>query len=163
MSALAHGDPSVHEGAHVFDWLSAILGAGPEEVIDAWSLTTLQHTPAPNIVGARLGYPRGTVANVEFGWLLDVLPPGVIRITGARGSAELGLENFDLTITTATGTTHLSQDRPKMERCFDRQLDSFLDLVEGRVDTPRVGVDDGVSTLVIAEKISALLQRSKHN
>jgi len=154
--ALAHGDPSLHEGAHVFDWLAAILGSGPDDVVDAWSITTLPGSPTPNLVGARLHYPGGTIANVEFGWLIDVLPPGFIRITGSRGSAQLGLEDFDLEITTAAGTERLRQDEPKMTRCFDRQLAAFLDLVEGRTPTPAVGIADGVSTLRIARRIAEL-------
>lgn len=156
-AALAHGDPSLHEGAHVFDWLAAILGSGPEAVADAWAVTTLEGSPTPNLVGARLRYPGGTVANVEFGWLVDVLPPGFIRITGSRGSAELDLADFDLEIVTAGATERFVQDAPKMTRCFDRQLEAFVDLVHGRIPAPTVGVADGISTLRISRRIAELV------
>lgn len=156
-AALDHGDPSLHEGAHVFDWLAAILGNGPEVVADAWAITTLDGSPTPNLVGARLRYPGGTVANVEFGWLIDVLPPGFIRITGSRGSAELDLADFDLEIATAGGTERFVQEAPKMTRCFDRQLESFVELVRGRIPAPAVGVADGISTLRISRRIAELV------
>lgn len=159
LGALQHGHPALHEGAHVFDWLAATLGP-PDAVEDAWSLTTLAEAPAPNVVGARLRYPGGTIANVEFGWLLDVLPPAFIRFTGSHGIAELDVVTFDLTVTTSAGTELFHQDEPKTARCFDRQLESFLDLVTGVVSTPSVGVADGVSTLRIAERISEILAQT---
>lgn len=157
ISALAHGNPSMHEGAHVFDWLAVILGSGPEEVVDAWSLTTIVNAPGPNVVGARLRYPEDVVVNVEFGWLLDVSPPGFIRVTGSRGTAELGLHNFDLTICTATTTETFDHHLPKMRRSFDLQLELFIDLAQGVITSPSVGVDAGVSTLEIANQIESLL------
>lgn len=136
----------MHEGAHVFEWLSAILGSGPEEIVGAWSLTTRRGAPAPNIVGAHLLYKYGTVANIEFGWLLEALPTGFIRVAGARDGAERGVENFDLAISTASGATHFSPVCPKMERYFG--------LVERRIDAPSVSVEMGEDNLVIAGKIS---------
>ena len=157
IDALSHGDPSLHEGAHVFDWIAVILGSGQGKVIDAWSLSTLPGLPSPNIVGVRLTFSGGTVAIVEFGWLVEVLPPAYLEVTGQKAQAHLDLATFDLTITRREGVESLIQERPKMERCFDRQLDLFVDLVLGVRKTPSVGVQDGVDSLVIASQIAELI------
>ncbi len=55
---LKHGSPVIHEGAHVFDWLSSLFG-GVGEIEDAWAATTRAGLAAPNLIGGRLYVPGG--------------------------------------------------------------------------------------------------------
>ena len=93
---LVHGPPVIHEGAHVFDWLAYLLDGSPERVADAWTTRTDPTLATPNLTGARLTYPGGTSALVEFGWLTDQLPRCELSVLGQSGYAVLDGYTFRL-------------------------------------------------------------------
>jgi len=152
-ATLEHGPPVVHEGAHVFDWLACLLGGDPE-LLDAWSLRTDPDFASPNLIGARLTYPKGTVALVEFGWLADALPDTRLSVLGPRGHAVLD-SRFRLTLSTVDGTEVVEFAGDRTERCFDRQVSRFADLVGGRRELPEPDLADGRAALAISERIAA--------
>ncbi len=152
-ATLAHGTPVVHEGAHVFDWLAYLLGGPPEELADAWSVRTSPKLPAANVVGARLRYPGSAMAVVEFGWLTDALPPCELSVLGARGHAVLDLRTFQLRLDTGDAVEVVEFPGDRVARCFDRQLDRFVDLVTG-VSGPKPDLADGLAALEISERVA---------
>jgi predicted dehydrogenase len=152
-TTLAHGTPVVHEGAHVFDWLSYLLGGPPSELADAWSLRTSATLPAANLVGARLRYPGGATAVVEFGWLTDALPPCELSVLGDRGHAVLDLRTFQLRLDTGNAVEVVEFPGDRVARCFDRQLTRFLDLVTG-TGAPTPNLADGLAALEISERVA---------
>ncbi len=152
---LAHGSPVMHEGAHVLDWLGYLLGAAPE-MADAWSVRTRTGLPAPNLIGARFGYPDGTVALVEFGWLTDALPRCELTFSGDRGHVVLDGFSFDLTRETAAGTEHVVLPGERTERSFDAQLDRFADLVTGAAPVAAPGLADALAVLADCERMQEL-------
>lgn len=146
LADLRHGPPVMHEGSHVFDWLTYLLGSGPERIEDAWALPT---GPLVNLGGARLSYPGGHVALVEFGWWTAELPRCELSVLADSGYAVLDSVSFDL---------HLSGELvrfpgDRMARCFDRQLQRFLELVSGGRAVP--GFSDGLAALQISESVAA--------
>ncbi|MGH3488061.1 MAG: Gfo/Idh/MocA family protein [Actinopolymorphaceae bacterium] len=151
---LAHGSPVFHEGAHVFDWLAYLLDLPPERVADAWAVRTDPALPAPNLTGARLAYPGGTTALLEFGWLTDGLPRCELSILGQRAHAELDGHTFRLRLTTATGVEVVDDPVDRTTRCFDRQLAAFVDLVSGRADQAVPGFAEGIASLELAELVA---------
>lgn len=154
-ATLRHGSPVVHEGAHVFDWLATLLGGHPTAIEDAWALRTDPAYANPNLTGARLAYPGGSVALVEFGWLTDALPRCEISVLGPRGHALLDGFTFRLRLTTSAGQLLVEPAGDRTERCFDLQVRRFADLVTGRVDRPEPDLDDGIAALAIAERVAA--------
>lgn len=156
VETLAHGSPAIHEGAHVFDWLRYLLG-DPLHVDDAWGIRTVADLPAPNLTGARITYPGGTVAMVEFGWLTDQLPRCELSFLGSRGHALLDGSNFALTLHTADGTERAEFPGERITRSFDRQLAAFVDLVSGRTSAGEPGLDDALASLRIGEEMKRLL------
>ena len=128
--------PVVQEGAHVFDWLTFLLGAGPERVADAWAVRTSAEFAAPNLCGARLEYPGGHSALVEFGWLTPELPRCELSVLGSEGYAVLDGVSFELRLTTAAGEEVVNFPGERMDRCFDLQTARFADLVAGRRTSP---------------------------
>jgi myo-inositol 2-dehydrogenase/D-chiro-inositol 1-dehydrogenase len=152
-TTLAHGPPVVHEGAHVFDWLSVVLDAADPRVVDAWSLQTDRESPAPNLIGARLAYPDNTTALVEFGWLTAAQPATELSVLGPLGYAVLHGDTFGLTLRTADGGETVDFPGERVPRCFDRQLDAFVDLVEGRRRTPEPDFAAGRAALAVAEDV----------
>lgn len=151
-ATLEHGSPVVHEGAHVFDWLSHLLNGQPT-VEDAWSLHTRPGLSAPNLTGARLTYPGDHQALVEFGWFTGALPRCELAVLGDRGIAVLDGFTFDLTLTTAESEKVIRFPGDRMTRCFDRQLDRFVALYNGtRAAEP--SLDDGLAALHTAQLIA---------
>lgn len=153
--ALAHGTPVVHEGAHVFDWLSFLLG-GPASVRDAWSLRTDPDLAADNLTGGRLHYPDGSIALVEFGWFTQRLPRCELSFLGPSGELTIDAQTFDGTVRTAAGERRITAPGSRNDRSFDRQLDRFLDLLTGRIDNPTPDLWDGLQALRTAEELAAL-------
>lgn len=149
---LQHGAPVIHEGAHVFDWLSHLLEAEPT-ITDAWSVRSRDGLGAPNLVGGRLQYGEHVVL-VEFGWLVDSLPTAHLELIGDRGRAALDLHSFELSITTAEGTRAITPVGDRMERCFDLQLARFADLVSGRREAPEPDLGDGIRALNLSQELA---------
>lgn len=163
-NTLAHGTPVVHEGAHVFDWLAVLLGAGTPTVDDAWALRTDADLPAANLVGARLTYQDSTVALVEFGWLTDALPRSEVTFLGPRGHAVLHGSTFDLELTTSDGHERVEFDGDRTTRCFDRQLTRFVELAAGERAHPEPGLAAGRAALETSERVAtAARERAPHH
>jgi myo-inositol 2-dehydrogenase/D-chiro-inositol 1-dehydrogenase len=153
-STLEHGPPVVHEGAHVFDWLAYLLGGDPTKLDDAWAVRTDADLPAPNLIGARLTYPNGTVTLVEFGWLTDALPRGQISVLGPRGHAVLDGRTFRLELSTVDHTETFEPVGDRTARCFDRQVQRFVELVGGQRSRPEPGLADGLAALTVSEQVA---------
>jgi predicted dehydrogenase len=151
-ATLEHGSPVVHEGAHVFDWLTHLLGGRPTAVDDRWEVRTRVGLPAPNLTGARLSYPGGHQALVEFGWFTSALPRCELSVLGDRGLATLDGFTFALTLTTAEGEKVVRFPGDRMTRCFDRQLDRFVALHNGVPAEP--SLDDGIAALQTAQLVA---------
>ncbi|MEU4197722.1 Gfo/Idh/MocA family oxidoreductase [Kribbella sp. NPDC026611] len=153
-ATLAHGTPVVHEGAHLFDWLSHLLGGRPESLDDAWARRTRGDLQAPNLTGARLSYPSGHQALVEFGWFTAALPRCELTVLGDRGLATLDGFTFDLRLTTADGDRQVHFPGDRMTRCFDRQVQRFIDLYDGTRKTGDPSLDDGIAALHTAQLVA---------
>lgn len=153
-ATLAHGSPVVHEGAHVLDWLSHLLGGPPDSVDDTWSQHTRAGLPAANLVGARLRYPGGHRALVEFGWFTARLPRCELTVLGDRGLATLDGFTFDLRLSTADGDREVRFPGDRTTRCFDRQVHRFVELYDGTRKAGEPSLDDGVAALRTAQLIA---------
>lgn len=153
-ATLGHGSPVVHEGAHVFDWLSHLLGGQPSRVDDRWAVTTRPALPAANLIGACLTYPQGHVALVEFGWFTSALPRCELSILGDRGLAVLDLTTFELTLNTGGQDVSLTFSGDRTARCFDQQVQRFVDLIDGGLEAGEPSLDDGIHALRTAQLIA---------
>lgn len=151
---LRHGTPVAHEGAHVLDWLSYLLGGPPAGVADAWALRTDDTFAAPNLTGARLSYPDGSVALVEFGWLTDALPRCEISVLGPAGHVLLDGFTFRLTLSTSDGAKVVDLPGDRTTRSFERQLTRFVELIAGRRERPSPDLADGIAALALGERIA---------
>jgi predicted dehydrogenase len=160
-ATLAHGMPVVHEGAHVFDWLSHLLGGQPERIDDAWSLRTAGDLPNPNVTGARLTYPGGSTAVVEFGWLTAAQPRCELSVLGADGLAVLDGTTFALRLETADGVEVVEHPGERLPRSFDLQVDRFAALIEGRRTHGVPSLADGIAALTTAERVATMASGRK--
>lgn len=148
-ATLEHGLPVLHEGSHFFDWLSYLLGGEPK-IDDAWSVRTAD---VRNLTGARLSYPGGHLALVECGWLTAALPPCELSVLGDRGYAVLDCRTFALRLSTADGERSVEFPGERTQRCFDRQLARFVELVQGKSGASP-SLADGLAALRISERVA---------
>lgn len=152
---LQHGSPVIHEGAHVFDWLTYLLGGAPE-IADAWSMATRTGLGQDNVTGARLDYRDGTVALVEFGWLTARLPRCELTFLGDRGLATLEGQAFDLEVAIdGEAAQQITFPGDRGTRCFDLQVQRLVDLVSGRCPLADPGLDAGLAALKLSEEVAA--------
>ncbi|WP_029136737.1 Gfo/Idh/MocA family protein [Nakamurella lactea] len=157
-SALAHGVPVIHEGAHVFDWLSHLFG-GAGEVLDCWSMRTDPANLADNLTGGRLRYPDGSTALVEFGWYTAALPVCELSLLGSNGLVVMDARTFEMTVQLDGRTEMISTPGDRTLRSFDRQLQRFVELITGRRSAPSPSIADGLDALWTAERIAAVAER----
>lgn len=151
---LRHGMPVVHEGAHVFDWFSFLFGGPPSDIRDGWSIATRQGLAEPNLCGARLDYPQGTVVLAEFGWLTGALPRCEISVLGDRGHVLLDGRTFDLTLDDGRSVEKVAFEPDRATRCFDRQLTRFVELMTGVREKPSPDLADGIAALATSERVA---------
>lgn len=150
---LRHGSPVIHEGAHVFDWLSSLFG-GVGEIEDAWATTTRAGLAAPNLIGGRLTYPGATVL-IEFGWFTPAQPPCELIFFGDGGLVRLNGRTFDLAVKLAGREPVVQVYSPdRGTRCFDRQVARFADLLSGGTAEP--SLDDGIAALITSQRLQQL-------
>ncbi|MFD8496911.1 Gfo/Idh/MocA family protein [Amycolatopsis sp. NPDC059657] len=155
-AALVHGMPVLHEGSHVFDWLSYLFDGGPRAVEDTWAFPTRSGLAQPNVCGARLVYPKGTVVLAEFGWLASAFPHAELSVVGDRGHARLDIGNFVLDLITAEGAERVEFEPDHRTRCFDLQLERFVELITGVRTEPTPDLADGLAALALSERIANL-------
>lgn len=158
-STLEHGSPVIHEGAHVVDWLRYLLDGDPV-VEDAWELRTRTGLANPNLVGARLRFPDGTVALLDFGWFTAALPACEISVLGDGGHARLDVSDFTLEITTTGGIERAVYPGDRTARSFDLQLERFVELCKGERVQPEPNLTDGIIALATSEVIANLVTQS---
>ncbi|GAA1708866.1 hypothetical protein GCM10009765_67970 [Fodinicola feengrottensis] len=151
-NTLRHGLPVLHEGSHFFDWLAYLLGGEPMRIDDAWSMRTDRRAEVPNLTGARLTYPTGHIAVVECGWLTAGLPPCEVSLLGDRGYAVLDCHTFALRLSTEDGDRVVEFPGERTQRCFDRQVERFVALVNGSRPSPSLA--DGLAALRTSEQVA---------
>lgn len=154
IGTLRHGPPVMHEGSHVFDWLSFLFDGQRPELADAWQLRTEPGLTTANLNGARLTYPNGTVAVLEFGWWTDRQPRCEVSVLGRSGYAVLDGTDFRLTLHCAEGDHVLEYPGPRMPRSFDAQLACFVDLMTGRTPHAMPGLAEGLASLEWSERVA---------
>nr|WP_199702040.1 Gfo/Idh/MocA family oxidoreductase [Jiangella rhizosphaerae] len=151
-TTLEHGSPALHEGSHVFDWLSHVLG-GDGRLEDGWAVRTAADLAAPNLVGGRLSYPDGSQALVEFGWFTTALPPCELTFVGDAATVRLDGHTFDLTITGRDGEDVVRFEGERVPRSFDRQLDAFVGGIQSGSRRLSPTWEEGLRALAASEAL----------
>lgn len=148
-AALAHGSPLLHEGPHMFDWLTYLTG-------ESWTLRALSayasgdDVPGDNLCLVHLSGSNGTAAHLEVSWYSYDPPPSVLCVTGGGGHATLDLRSFELSIRATSGVRHFPSPGDRTAVSFDRQLDSFTGHIRAGLP-PDPGIDVALSALRLSD------------
>ena len=151
-AALREGTPLLHDGAHVFDWLSLLFGLELPEIEDAWLLSTDEALPAPNLTGARLRYADGTRVLLEVGWWLPAFPASCLELVGPGGRARLNLEDFAIDAIVEGRPRRIASAGEWGEQSFKRQLERFVELCRSH-RPPEPGLEEALASLRLSEQI----------
>lgn len=158
---LAHGPSSLHEGAHLADYLAYLTGATPVRV-RATGLRSQPSFRGENFASALVDYANGDVARMEVGWFFPTSPKGEFRILGPRGVALIDRPEQVATLTTrgddgALRTEEVRFERPWNDECFDRQLAHFVECVRTRAE-PETSTAAGLASLRIGAAVTRSLR-----
>lgn len=152
--ALAHGDPLLHEGPHIFDWLGFISG-------ETWTASASARSrsdaslPGSNLVLAQFSGSGGSAAQVEVTWLTGCLAGSYFEVVGSRGFARLDLVTMNLEVVTPDAHTVMTAREDRTLLCFRNQLAAFLnDAREGSPPTP--GLDVALSALRLTRELESV-------
>ena len=151
MDTLAHGSPSVHEGAHIFDWLHVINGAEVRK-LTSYGFKTRPEFPTSNYDITILDYANGDRAKVEIAWFLPQFPDIDFEAVGPGGIARMSSHKRFAQLKTKEETETFEDPKGWWEHCFDLQVSRFADLVEN--DGPcSPGIRDAVYTMRVTDAL----------
>ncbi|RAV17729.1 Gfo/Idh/MocA family protein [Paenibacillus contaminans] len=153
---MQHGSPSIHDGAHVADFLQ-FLAESPVTAVESFGIRTRTEFPTTNYDLSVIRFENGDIAKVEIGWFLPKFPKGEFEIVGPKGIAIF--DRFDQYVQLKTGeiTETVKLEEDWAASCFSIQLGKFIASI--RTNTPCVpGVDEGIGSLALTKAIEKSLR-----
>lgn len=148
---MKHGSPSIHDGAHVADFLYFLTGSTPVRV-EAYGVKTRPEFPATNYDLATVLFQNGALAKIEIGWFLPVFPKGEFEVIGPKGIAIF--DRSSRTVELRNGETRRSVvlEEDWIQSCFRIQLKRFIEaIVEEKPCMP--DGSDGLDSLRLTKSI----------
>ncbi|MDF2668118.1 MAG: iolG [Paenibacillus sp.] len=155
---MSHGSPSIHDGAHVADFLN-FLADSPVASVESFGLKTREEFPSTNYDIAIVRFENGDVAKVEIGWFLPVFPKGEFEVVGPLGMAVFDRFEQYVSLQSSSLTEKVTLEEDWASSCFRIQLHKWLDSI--RNDRPCVpGTAEGIASLRLTKAIEAgILER----
>lgn len=158
MEALRHGSPSIHDGAHVADWLHYLTGSTVVG-LQAAGLRSRDEFAATNCDVAFLRFKNGDVARIEIGWFYPVFPRGEFEILGPKGVAVFDRINRNVRLHTKDNTEVADASGDYVASCFRIQLDKFIRSIQsGKPFVP--GTKEGLASLQLTLRMARAVKTS---
>lgn len=156
---MQHGSPSIHDGAHVADFLHFLTGSTVVGV-EALGFKSREEFPSSNYDLAIVRFANGDLAKVEIGWFFPVFPTGEFEVLGPRGIAIFDRTAQFVRLQTDKGVETVTLDEDWGQSCFRIQLDRFIAGI--RLDRPFVpGTAEGIASLSLTKAIEAAIARTE--
>ncbi len=154
---MEHGSPSIHDGAHVADFLY-FLADSPVTEVKAFGLKSREEFPATNYDASLIRFANGDIAKVEIGWFFPKFPEGEFEIIGPKGVAVFDRFQMFVKLQTGIQTETVSLDESWGVYCFREQLKKFVASI--RNDEPCVpGSIDGINSLRLSKRMEYEIKR----
>lgn len=158
---MEHGIPSIHDGAHIADFLN-LLADSPVESVQAFGMKSREEFPTSNYDTSVIRFKNGDMAKVEIGWLFPVFPNGEFEILGPKGIAVFDRFERFVELTTSAGSEKIVYEEDWWESCFRIQLDKFvIGIRTGQPFMP--GTKEGIYSLSLTKAIESAIARDKSN
>lgn len=159
VKTLEHGSPSIHDGAHLADFLH-FLTESDVKSIEAFGLKSREEFPASNYDMAGIRFENGDMAKVEIGWFFPKFPQDEFEVLGPNGVAIFDRHKRYVQLQTKLMNETVSHHEEWGKACFKIQLARFLKSI--RSNQPCVpGSMDGVYSLRMTKAIEAAIQREQ--
>lgn len=156
LETMTHGSPSVHEGAHIFDWLHVINGAQVRSVT-AYGFKSRPEFPDSNYDITLLDYANGDRAKVEIAWFFPKFPDFDFEAVGPKGIARMNSHKRVAQLLTDGETETYEDPRGWWEHCFDLQTERFIALAQGSgLCSP--DIDDAIYTMRVTDALKASMR-----
>ena len=157
---MAHGCPSMHDGAHSADFLNLLAGASPVENVRAFGFKSRPEFKSSNYDISVIDFANGDRAKLEVAWFYPVFPYGEFEMVGPGGLIVYDRYKRFVRLETRERTEEVRDELNWWEGCFDIQLDSFLDSIEQ--DHPCVpGTAEGIYSLELTKMIEAAMAKGE--
>lgn len=153
---MRHGCPSIHDGAHVADFLN-FLTESPVASVESFGLKTRPEFPSSNYDMAIIRFENGDAAKVEIGWFLPHFPKGEFEVVGPLGIAVFDRFEQIVSLRTRAVTETVRLDEEWAPSCFRIQLTKFIAGI--RQNAPFVpGTEEGIRSLSLTKAIEQGIQ-----
>ncbi len=154
---LKHGSPSVHEGAHVFDWLHVVNDSEIDQLA-SYGLKTREEFQNSNYDISILKYKNGDSAKVEIAWFLQVFPEYDFEAVGPKGIASMNSHTRLAVLQTKDETEKYKDEHGWWEHCFDLQTDHFISAIENGGPC-RPDIDDAIFTMRATDAVRESMKK----
>lgn len=157
MKTLQHGSPSIHEGAHVFDWLHVVNQAEIRS-LTSFGFKSRPEFPDSNYDTIILDYMNNDRAKIEIAWFLTQFPEFDFEAVGPLGIASMNSHRRFARLRTREETEEYKDPKGWWEHCFDLQTSRFIDLIEkGGPCEP--GIADAIYTMRATDAVRESMRR----
>ncbi|MCQ6561769.1 Gfo/Idh/MocA family protein [Paenibacillus mendelii] len=153
---MERGSPSIHDGAHMADFLNFLTGSAVADV-QSFGLRTRSEFPSSNYDVSVIRFENGDIAKVEIGWFMPRFPAGEFEVVGPRGIAIFDRTAQTVQLKSETTTQTVKLEEEYFESCFRIQLDKFIRSIRtGERFVP--GTKEGIASLALTKAIEKSIQ-----
>ncbi|MCD9026247.1 Gfo/Idh/MocA family protein [Cohnella silvisoli] len=157
---MEHGIPSIHDGAHIADFLN-MLTDSPVSHVEAFGLQSRPEFPTSNYDTSVIRFANGDMAKLEISWFYPVFPQGEFEVLGPKGLAVFDRFKRYVELRTRETTEREVHEEDWWESCFRIQLDRFVAGI--RSEHPFVpGTSEGIYSLSLTKAIEISMERNKN-
>jgi len=156
---MEHGSPSIHDGAHIADFLNFLTQSAVKSV-HAFGLKTREEFPSSNYDTSIIRFRNGDLAKLEIAWFLPNFPQGEFEVIGPKGIAIFDRHKRFVQLNSGSETELIAHEDDWGETCFRIQLDKFIKSI--RLDLPCVpGAMDGIYSLSLTKDIESAMRQDQ--
>lgn len=155
-ATMERGSPSLHDGAHIADFLNYLTGSTFSGV-ESFGQKSREEFPSTNYDVSVIHFANGDMARVEIGWFYPKFPAGEFEIIGPDGIAIFDRAKQYVELRVGSTTERVTLEEDWTASCFREQLRQFLASIVR--DEPCVpGTAEGMASLRLTKEIESKMR-----
>lgn len=156
MKTMETGSPSLHDGAHIADFLNFLTGS-TFTTISSFGAKSREEFPATNYDVSVIRFANGDMAKVEIGWFYPTFPGGEFEVVGPCGIAIYDRAGQFVELRAGDQVNRVILTEDWADSCFREQLNRFIHSIVH--DEPCVpGAAEGLASLRLTAEIQNRLR-----